>query len=285
MACAHLEIDAGGYCEACGLKVGAGGAKLDFALNAGADLAIVSDRGRRHTSNQDAGVVARREDGAVLLVVADGVSSSQNAAGASEAAVAACVHTFVSAIDMRKLPLADQARMIVEAAAQAVLDVARGAGVEGLDPPETTIVLVLAHEGHAGFAWVGDSRAYVLQAGATKPVTVDDSWAEQMISVGKMDRDTAMRDPRSHAILQCLGMGFDEIDFHICEAELPADSGLLLCSDGFWNYFETPELVAAAYAEAQAEGEAQDICRKLVARANSAGGRDNITVALLRPVR
>ncbi len=284
-SCPHTEVDDAGFCGACGLKVGRSPVKPDHEQQIGPELAVVSDRGRRHPSNQDSGAVAKRDDGAVLIVVADGVSSSQNAEAASQTAVAACLKTFVSAApEMRTLPVADQARLIAEASAQAVLDVTYDAGVENVDPPETTIVVALVANKRLGCAWVGDSRAYLLQAGAAKVLTVDDSWAEQMISTGKLEREVAMQDPRSHAILQCLGMGLDEIDFHVCEADMPEDVGLLLCTDGFWNYFETPAAVAKVYAEARAQGEAQGICRALVARANAAGGHDNITVALLRPV-
>ena len=39
---------------------------------------LASDKGRRHPTNQDFGLVARRADGAALIVVADGVSASDN---------------------------------------------------------------------------------------------------------------------------------------------------------------------------------------------------------------
>ncbi|HSY27444.1 MAG TPA: hypothetical protein VK832_08085, partial [Burkholderiaceae bacterium] len=81
---------ANGFCENCGFKVNLlaqpfGAIKFDYAP----DLGLVSDRGRHHPVNQDAGIVGRSLSGSVALVVADGVSSSDKADVASATAVAA----------------------------------------------------------------------------------------------------------------------------------------------------------------------------------------------------
>ncbi len=292
-ACGEPAPDpAARFCENCGASLSAPSASPGPVAAAGpppaaceeaidAALAMASDRGRRHPVNQDAGAVARRADGAVLLCVADGVSSADNAEGASAAAVAAALERFAAGPGEAPTVL-EEARGCVEAAAAAVLEVRRFGDDPGLDPPETTVALAVARGGEAGIAWVGDSRAYRLEGGAETLLTRDDSWAWDAVARGAMSREAAARDPRAHAITQCLGMPQDEVEVHALVAPLPAGAALLLCTDGLWNYHDDEGALGEAYGDAAAGGaDAALVCRRLVAEANAMGGRDNITVALL----
>ncbi|RYC33868.1 serine/threonine protein phosphatase [Lichenibacterium minor] len=278
------------FCENCGASlavaalsaVPAGPPAAGCEESIDAALAMASDRGRRHPLNQDAGAVARRPDGAVLLCVADGVSSADNAEGASAAAVAAALERFAAGPG-NTVSVSGEARACVEAAARAVLDVPRLGEDPDLDPPETTIALAVVRDGVAGLAWVGDSRAYRVDGAADTLLTRDDSWAWDAVARGTMSREAAARDPRAHAITQCLGMPPDDIEVHASTAALPAGAALLLCTDGLWNYHDAAGGLGEAYADAAGGGaDAALACRRLVAEANGMGGRDNITVALLK---
>ena len=165
----------------------------------------------------------------MLLCVADGVSSADNAEGASAAAVAAALELFAAGPGQAP-SVVDEARNCVEAAAAAVLRVPRFGDDPDLDPPETTVALAVVRGVAAGIAWVGDSRAYRLDAGGATLLTRDDSWAWEAVARGAMSRAAAARDPRAHAITQCLGMPLDEIEIHALSAEMPAGASLLLCT-------------------------------------------------------
>jgi serine/threonine protein phosphatase PrpC len=128
--------------------------------------------------------------------------------------------------------------------------------------------------------WVGDSRAYLVGAGPEQLLTRDDSWVEDVVDSGAMDREHAMASRFSHVITQCLGMADEDPKIHVQPIEVPPGRGLLLCSDGLWNAFET-EGALGTLAEALVPGaEALHVCRELVARSNAQGGKDNITAAL-----
>src|ERR1700691_925591 len=91
-------ITADGYCESCGRKVPAGRdhVELDIGVAAG-----VSDRGLRHTRNEDAMAMASVQgpDGlTVLTVVCDGVSSAPRADEASLAAARAAIRVLLSGV-------------------------------------------------------------------------------------------------------------------------------------------------------------------------------------------
>ena len=128
-------------------------------------------------------------------------------------------------------------------------------------------------------AWVGDSRAYWLSATGSRLLTTDHSWAEEIVAAGRMDAAVAALDRRAHAITRWLGAGGEPIPD--LAAFTPDGPGvLLLCSDGLWNYLAD----AAALAAVALPGAFTDplgVAAELTAVALEAGGRDNITVAVL----
>ena len=211
-----------------------------------------------------------------LLVVCDGVSSSTAAARASAAAVAAFRDAAFAAI-ARGDDLAAAAAGAAEAAQSAVVAIPYP---EDSPAPAATLMAALVRGGRAVLAWAGDSRAYRLDAPPSL-LTRDDSWYNDIVERGVLTPDQARRHKYAHAIVNSLG-GLAEGDAFAAnfrEVDLPAGSLLLLCSDGLWNYAETPEALAALVP---AEGAAVEICRSLVAFANREGGHDNISAVALR---
>ncbi len=274
--CTKPMPDEDGYCEVCGLKTAAPATPAaGFEDNVGATLAVASDKGRRHPTNQDGGGVRRRPDGTVLLVVADGVSVSDRPEAASAAAVLAAEAAFASAPG--DAPVGDQAFLCVEAAARAVTALKR----EAADGPASTIVVAVLSGAALAVAWVGDSRAYLVQPGTPATLlTRDDSWCMEEVDAGRLTYEAAQRDANAHAITQWLGMPLANMAVHVRVTLLPSNTDLLLCSDGLWNYVDDPERLGLAYTEASKGADALVTCRRLVAFANAAGGRDNVTVAL-----
>jgi serine/threonine protein phosphatase PrpC len=240
-------------------------------------LAVVSDIGRRHRSNEDAAAVARGPGGSVVLVVADGVTTSLNSASAAEAAVEAARSSLLSAPE--EAALSDAMRAAVEAASQAVLALPIVAGHP--DGPQTTIVAALRRGGRMAIGWAGDSRAYLIASDSAEILTVDDSWVEEVVRGGEMQREQAESDRRAHYVTQVLGMRDQQLDEHVVERDLPGNAILLLCSDGLWNYFEREGELGEAVRQ-QSSSAALSLCRNLVDAANERGGHDNVTVAVLR---
>jgi serine/threonine protein phosphatase PrpC len=285
--CVVPEPDGEGFCEACGLRVvpqaPAPEPVPDYEESLDAGLALACDRGRKHPENEDYGCVARRADGTSLLVVCDGVSSAVNAAGASHAAVDAARAAFLAGpAALPGLGIEEQVRACASAAAGAVAALDAGGDPEG--GPATTAVLAVVRERTACVAWAGDSRAYLVMPGVPEDqVTRDDSWCRMVVDAGRMSYEAALQDPKAHAITQWLGMPEAELDIHVRTVSIPPRTGLVLCSDGLWNYVDGSGRLGRAYAEAFAGGDAREACRKLVALANAAGGRDNITVAIHVP--
>lgn len=274
----QAKPDEDGYCQVCGVRcvpeIDIVGKHIEVSVDE--RLAVVSDVGRRHPSNEDAGAVARGPGDSVVLVVADGVSTSINSASASKAAVAAALSSLLSSPE--EAALTDAVRAAVGAANQAVLALPSVSADD--DGPETTIVIALCRGGRVAVGWAGDSRAYLIGLDTVQILTVDDSWVEEVVRSGAMQRQQAEVDKRAHYVTQILGMRDQQLEEHVLERELPRNCVLLLCSDGLWNYFERDGELADAVRQRNSS-DALSLCRWLVDAANERGGHDNVTVAVL----
>lgn len=267
------------FCEACGVRLGdseAEGrdARDHIEISLAPHFASITDRGIRHTINEDAVAIVQAGD-VSLMVVCDGVSSTLAAAQASEVATEAMIRgTFAGYAAEQSLT--DAVRRGAKEAQEAVSALANPADI---DPPATTLVAALVRGKEVALVWLGDSRAYWLTDSGGSLLSRDDSWANHVIATGQYTPEEARQHRYAHAITKCLSRLPLEEDFSpTVETLTLSETGcLLLCSDGLWNYFQTPAEIAV-----QISGNALDSCRALVDFANARGGHDNISVALLR---
>ncbi|WP_407920937.1 PP2C family protein-serine/threonine phosphatase, partial [Actinomadura logoneensis] len=128
-----------------------------------------------------------------------------------------------------------------------------------------------------------DSDAGPLPLGASRRLTDDDSWAAFMVASGALTEAEAEAHPNAHVITAWLGADAGEVRPHVRGFRPDRPGTLLVCSDGLWNYFPGAEDLAAVLRNAQADPAADPVgaARILVRHALDAGGRDNITVAVL----
>ena len=160
--CQDSTISPEGYCESCGYKVPSGRdhVELDLGLVAG-----VTDRGIRHTRNEDAMALAtaNASGGPVALaVVCDGVSTSSNPDEASQKASQSAVQVLLGAV-RSGADLAQASARAVMAAQKALLDMAEEADLFG-NAPSATFVSAVVTTSEATVCWLGDSRAYWIDA-------------------------------------------------------------------------------------------------------------------------
>ncbi len=272
--CGRTRFDVDGYCESCGRRAEPEGeadvqAVGDFA-------ACASHRGRRHADNQDAAGLRLLPGGGVALVVADGVSTACRAREAADTAVHTILETLAHAdAASAGTALLEQAVARAHAAVCALpYDDVR------LAEPQTTVVAALVRGDAVWYAWVGDSRLYLLEPAGSRQLSRDDSWLNDQLSDG-VPFAVASAGPDAHAITQCLGMRDSDPAIHVGSEPLRPGSRLLLCSDGLWNYVGDAESLEREAHPSPTESVARP-CSDLVAFANRAGGADNITVALYR---
>lgn len=275
------------FCEECGasLKQNSGDVINDIkpfpksnteACNK--NLAAVTNIGRRHAKNEDAGMVFKLENGENVLIVSDGVSSSFSATSASRMAIEVIRETLLK----NDKPPVDLIISGICAADASIKDLPFENREDGVYGPEATVITAMVDGNKATIGWVGDSRAYVINMDEQKLLTIDDSWIEMVVADGSMTREEASRDKLAHCVTQVLGMHDQEIQVHTLVHELNTGDMLLLCSDGLWNYFQGENALQKAITSFGMNSDAAFICEHLVGLANSAGGHDNITAAILR---
>ena len=195
--CGSSAVTADGYCAECGHKAPSGRDHLEIDLGA---LAGVTDRGLRHSRNEDAMALALTQtpSGRVALaVVCDGVSTSHRPDDASVAAAETALRVLTAEV-RSGAPAAEALTSATRAAHKAVHDLADASD----DAPATTIVSACATTDSVAICWVGDSRAYWLPAGDSDPrlLTRDDSLGEALVAVGALTETEAVRSEHGHVL-------------------------------------------------------------------------------------
>ena len=139
----------------------------------------------------------------------------------------------------------------------------------------TTFVAALLLGTELIVANVGDSRAYLFQAGHLQQITQDHSWVAEQIAAGVLTHEEAARHPYRNVITRSLGPDREPApDFFRIDLQ-PGDV-LLLCSDGLSNMIKQEEI--SAFLSAYPCDEAADV---LLERTLERGAPDNVSFVLV----
>jgi protein phosphatase len=125
---------------------------------------------------------------------------------------------------------------------------------------------------------VGDSRCYRWRAGKLERLTQDHSLVEEQIRIGRMTREQARRSPMQNVITRAVGTRA-EVVADVQDFPLRRDDLFLIASDGLTRELTDAEITGILGG---AGSDLQTVCAALIAAANAAGGRDNITCVLVR---
>ena len=224
-----------------------------------------TDTGLQRRANEDSLLVR-----SPLFVVADGMGGAQ----AGEVASSVAVDTFRGGLEDGSDPESSLVAQVEQANSR--INELSHSNVEHAGMG-TTITAVYVGEQDVSIAHVGDSRAYCLRDRELLRLTDDHSLVDELIRQGKLTPEEAEEHPQRSVITRALGPEASvEVDVRSFRGR-PGDT-YLLCSDGLTTMLAEGallELLLSHEPLAQA-GEA------LIAAANGAGGKDNITVVLLR---
>jgi protein phosphatase len=230
-----------------------------------AETIAKTDTGRQRRDNEDS-MFARPP----VFVVADGMGGAQ----AGEVASQVAIEAFRQGLPDGGPPeerLADRVRE----ANRRIYELSRAeherAGMG------TTLTAAYLDEAQVAIAHVGDSRAYLFRDGLLKRLTQDHSLVDELVRRGKLTEEQAAEHPQRSIITRALG---PEPSVEVDTWTYPAKAGdvVLLCSDGLTSMI-TEDRLSEILGSASTLEQAAD---ELIADANDAGGRDNITVVLFR---
>jgi len=270
-----------------------------------ADAAGATDTGRVRESNQDQYLVATLErslllegsslstsDGtrlldtpqAHILIVADGIGGHGGGEVASAVTIDAMAHYCFEAmpwVQRRSECSTDElSNGLREAVMKAQERVRRVAKRKSLDADlGTTLTMAYVAWPELLLIHVGDSRAYLLRDDTLFRLTVDHTLAQQMVDEHMMTPGEAQTSPLSHVLVNAVGGKSDTIDVEMRLLTLQLDDQLLLCTDGLYDMVDD-EAIAASLRRTDRPSSA--VVTELIAAANAAGGRDNVTAVLAR---
>ncbi len=238
------------------------------------DTFSITDTGLLRNSNQDCVFCEENPIGRFpnLFLVADGMGGHK----AGDLASRLCIEEVVSQI--RK----SQARTPVSAFEQAI-DAANKKIYQcaqenyELAGMGTTMVGAVVEGDIAYIVNIGDSRLYRLHD-RLEQITVDHSLVEEMVQSGEIQKEEMRTHPNKNIITRALGTD-DEVHPDCFEVKVEEGDVLLLCSDGLTNMVEDREIETILKRQKEDMKLAGE---DLVRQANEAGGKDNISVILVR---
>jgi PPM family protein phosphatase len=224
-----------------------------------------TDTGRQRRANEDSMLSS-----SPLFVVADGMGGAQ----AGEVASRIAVEAFYEGLP--DLPNPEEALAVRARAANEHIHKLSQSNAEQAGMG-TTLTALWVGEQEVAIAHVGDSRVYCLRDGELLRLTDDHSLVDELIRQGKLTPEEAEDHPQRSIITRALGPEpVVEVDTRSFRGR-PGDV-YLLCSDGLTTMVPEVRLAEVLRAHPQLS----DAGEALIGAANEAGGRDNITVILLR---
>ncbi|HWQ53179.1 MAG TPA: protein phosphatase 2C domain-containing protein [Bryobacteraceae bacterium] len=232
-----------------------------------------SDPGRKRGNNEDRYFCDPAHG---IYAVVDGMGGQ--AAGEQAAEIA--VNMLGARLERPTGATADRIREAIAVANNEIYEAARA-------NPEwqgmaCVLTVAVIENGRATIGHVGDTRLYLLTPGQIRKITHDHSPIGEREDGGELSEGEAMRHPRRNEVYRDVGSSLhrpDDRDFiEIAEVSLAPDCALLLASDGLTDLVPSAEIRRIVEQHA---GDPAAAVRALIAAANAAGGKDNITAVVV----
>ncbi len=142
----------------------------------------------------------------------------------------------------------------------------------------TTMVAGLVSDNTLTVGSAGDSRCYLLRGETLTQLTRDDSWVSAALGEGILNSDEIERHPLRNVITKAIGAK-DAIELDVVEKKLESGDVVLICSDGLHAMLSDAKIREAM---TPFPASLEEAAGKLIDAANEAGGKDNVSVVLLR---
>lgn len=244
------------------------------------EISTVTHSGMVRSHNEDS-ISADAATG--LAVLADGMggyNAGEVASGIAVAMISAELKKALAASE--ELDVAHAERLVGEHAVRANNAIYQASQSQpqyaGMG---TTLVVALWHDNKLVVGHIGDSRLYRFRGSKLEQVTKDHSLLQEQIDSGLITKEQARHSQNKNLVTRAVGIDPDvEAEVHSYDV-LPGDI-YLLCSDGL-NDMVTDEDMQLTLSTLQAN--LPLAAQQLVQQANDNGGRDNVSVILVRVLK
>src|SRR5215470_5547450 len=247
------------------------------SLTGALEIASCTDLGMVRAHNEDS-IASDGDKG--LVVLADGMGGYNAGEVASGMATTVIITELQQLLDRRTpyetdAPSGEQIAKANTSIYQAAQSQPQYAGMG------TTLVVALFYDNKMTVAHIGDSRLYRMRGDELKQITKDHSLLQEQIDSGVITPQQAKQSQNKNLVTRALGIDpIVEPEIHDHETQ-PGDI-YLLCSDGLCDMVGDEDIGLAL----QTLSSNLKLCAQhLVQTANDNGGRDNISVILVRVLR
>jgi protein phosphatase len=241
------------------------------------EASVLTNVGRVRTNNEDFVSLIRPSRGnhltshGVLALVADGMGGHEGGELASRLAVDAIVRSYYGSTAPTSSALAEAIR---NANCEVYRASRQNSALKGMG---TTCVAVAMRDDQAWWAWIGDSRLYLLRSSQSYRMSEDHTVVRELIRRGLMTPEEAYNHPDRSVLDRAIGTK-DRIEPTVSKEAIRLSPGdrLLLCSDGLHDLV-TDEEIAELAGDKPVADSAESLMRLALAR----GGFDNVSIVLL----
>ena len=234
----------------------------------------ITDVGKVREHNEDNVIILNNDNEEYLLAVADGMGGHKAGEVASAIAIDHLTEEFYRLETLgTKENAIDWLRNIVKEINKKIFECTKeNQDSKGMG---TTLVCAIKTNSYLLYGNIGDSSGYVIKKGKLHKVTKDHTLVNLLVTTGELTEEEAKFHPRKNVLMRALGAN-DPIDIDIFDVDTNV-SGILLCSDGLTNMLTDDQIEKVLNSELPIEEE----LNRLIKKANSRGGKDNISIACL----
>ena len=242
------------------------------------EIIAQTDTGLVRSHNEDSLAVSLQDR---LVVIADGMGGYQAGEVASKMAT-----DIIVAETIARIPEQDAEKtegLMVEILCKAINIANRAVWESAQACPShagmgTTVVAGFFGPNRITVAHLGDSRLYQLRALQLRRITKDHSLLQEQIDSGLLSEQDAQSSSNKNFVTRALGID-PEVSPEVAEYPIQEGDLYLFCTDGLTDMVSEPDIALAM----SALGNNLGVCAQhLIANANDNGGRDNVSIVLVR---
>ena len=234
-----------------------------------------TDPGKVRSHNEDSVTIVNNDKKEFVLAIADGMGGHKAGEIASSIAIEHIINSFykIESIGSKDNAI-EWLRQIVKEINEQIFNYAKkNPESKGLG---TTLVIAIKTEDYILYGNIGDSSGFVIKNGILHKVTKDHTYVGMLINSGKLSEESAKNHPGKNLLTRALGAN-DPIEIDIFDIDTSV-KGLFLCSDGLTNMLTNEQIEKTLNSNLSIE----EAVVKLIKKANSRGGTDNISIAYLK---
>lgn len=237
----------------------------------------LTDTGRQRLINEDRFIAEELSDELILAAVIDGVGGYEG----GEVAASLAREAIYNVLQQKAGDVVTALKNALAAANKAIFEEKFSSKQYSRMACVVTVVVADLRKNKFFYAHVGDTRLYLMRNNSLTKITNDHSFVGFLEDSGRIDETAAMHHPKRNEINKALGFDVDIFQSDYIETGeslfLPGDI-LLLCSDGLTDLVNKSIITDIVTNPKSLPEKA----KALISAANDAGGKDNITVVLVK---